>query len=78
MRSSAVCAGGRREAVKLAMKLASRRTYDLILLDVQLPGMDGFELLTPKIRLKPPPTARPRSGLALTFLRRISMPARIP
>ena len=32
------------ESGEQAMKLASRRTYDLILLDVQLAGMDGFEL----------------------------------
>jgi CheY-like chemotaxis protein len=32
------------ETGEAALKLAAQRTYDLIVLDVQLPGMDGFEL----------------------------------
>jgi CheY-like chemotaxis protein len=32
------------ETGETALKLAERRTYDLILLDIQMPGMDGFEL----------------------------------
>lgn len=32
------------ENVETAMELAARHTYDTIFLDVQMPGMDGFEL----------------------------------
>jgi DNA-binding response OmpR family regulator len=40
------------EDPNVALKLASEHTYDIIFLDVQMPGMDGFELCT-KIRALP-------------------------
>ena len=40
------------ETAEDALATASQRAYDLIFLDVQLPGMDGFELCT-KIRALP-------------------------
>ena len=46
------------EDPNVAFKLATEHTYDLIFLDVQMPGMDGFELCT-KIRALPNNKATP-------------------
>ena len=49
-----------------ALALADRHTYDVIFLDVQMPGMDGFELCT-KIRDTVPNRATP-----IVFVTRLS------
>jgi CheY-like chemotaxis protein len=51
------------ESAELALKLIGRRTPDLILMDIQLPGMDGLELTR---RLKADPATEPIPIVAMT------------
>jgi CheY-like chemotaxis protein len=51
------------ESAELALKVIGRRTPDLILMDIQLPGMDGLELTR---RLKANPATEPIPIVAMT------------
>jgi CheY-like chemotaxis protein len=51
------------ESAEAALKLIGRRTPDLILMDIQLPGMDGLELTR---RLKGDPATEPIPIVVMT------------